>query len=212
MESIFGTSLEEYLFRGIALLLAITVHEYAHALMAVRLGDPTPKWYGRLTLNPFAHLDPIGAIMLLVFKFGWAKPVPVNTRFFRNPRKGMLLIGLAGPMINSIMAYILAFLGVLLFPFAYSLGVGGVFSSLFVMGIQYNLLLASFNLIPIPPLDGSKILWGLLPPKYDAFIIRLERYGYVILLLMVFMGLVSRLVIPIYSVLKIPVDLIFQIF
>lgn len=208
----FGTSFGEYLYRGIALLLAITVHEYAHGLMAVRLGDPTPKLYGRLTLNPLAHLDPIGAVMLLVFKFGWAKPVPVNARYFRNPRKGMFLVGLAGPLTNMVVAYILAMLFRVLFPFVWLSRIAYVFQLIFLTCIQYNLLLAAFNMIPVPPLDGSKILWGLLPPEYDRYIIGLERYGYAILMLLVLTGFTRYLIVPIYSVIVSPVDLIFSTF
>lgn len=208
----FRTPIDEYLYRGIALLLAITVHEFAHGLMAVRLGDPTPKWNGRLTLNPLAHLDPIGAIMLLVFKFGWAKPVPINAGYFRNPRRGMLLTGLAGPMANAVLAYLLAMLFRILFPIVYASRISYAFQLLFLICIQYNLLLAAFNMIPVPPLDGSKILWGLLPPKYDRYIIGLERYGYAILMLLVLTGLTQYLVLPIYSVIKAPVDLIFWTF
>lgn len=170
-----------------AILVALTVHEYAHGWVAWKFGDPTAKQMGRLTLNPLAHLDPVGTIMLLLFYFGWAKPVPVDPRNFKNPRKAMVWVALAGPGANVITALILGLTLQLL------LGTGMVrtFSSVYVMiafAIFINLMLAFFNLIPIPPLDGSRVVEGYLPIRYLAGWERFTRFGWVILIGLILMG------------------------
>ncbi len=165
-------------------LIALTVHELSHGLVAYWLGDPTAKYAGRLTLNPLKHLDPIGAICLLLFRYGWAKPVPVNTRYFKKPRLYMALTSLAGPLSNLLLAFIGAFfyvLSVYLYSLAPSEGalhivcqIWKIFNDYFVF---LNISLAIFNLLPIPPLDGSNILFSFLPEsalsvirKYQHFI------------------------------------------
>jgi len=168
-----------------ALLIALTVHEFSHGLAAYKLGDPTPKNAGRLTLNPIKHFDLFGAIAMLIFKIGWAKPVPVNVRYFRNPKKGMALTALAGPTSN----FILGLIGVFLFAItrshlrvyeannmiyyyeAWELAVYLVLQSFYVL----NLSLAVFNLLPIPPLDGSRIFLSFLPDRYYFGLMRYER-------------------------------------
>lgn len=175
-----------------AILIAITFHEYAHGKTAALLGDPTPGRYGRLTLNPLAHLDPIGTLMLLVARFGWAKPVPVNPFYFTgNRRRGMLLVGLAGPAMNLVLAYLAAF--------GFKLAYNGspLLQDFFRELLFVNLALAVFNLLPIPPLDGSKILQNLLPAGYSSFFYRLEAYGPLILLLCLATGLISRVMVPV---------------
>ena len=145
----------DMLFRIPALLIALTFHEYAHARVANALGDPTPRLAGRLTLNPVAHLDPLGLIMLWLFKFGWAKPVPVNPGYFRDEKRGMLLVSLAGPASNILLAFSAAILIEVLFRLQI---LGGGLGEVLRLTYIYNIVLAIFNLLPIPPLDGAKIL------------------------------------------------------
>ncbi|HEY8450050.1 MAG TPA: site-2 protease family protein [Bacillota bacterium] len=181
--------LESLLLQVPGLLAAIVFHEYAHARTADALGDPTPRSLGRLTLNPLAHLDPIGILMLWVFHFGWAKPVPVNPYHFRDPRRGMLLVAAAGPLANVVLAYVaLALLSA-------GLGVGG-WGELLIWTYRYNLWLAVFNIIPVPPLDGSKILAGLLPPGRGAWLYQLEAYGWLLLVLLLMTGVIGTIMRP----------------
>jgi len=173
------------------ILLALSVHEFSHGLVAYRLGDPTAKNAGRLTLNPISHLDPIGTIMLFLVHFGWAKPVPVDPRYFANPKRDMLRVALAGPVSNMILAFlsgmVIRFIKVNPDPFIGNF-MGEAFIAMMYLSIEINLILAVFNLLPIPPLDGSKILYGLLPPEYDHIAYNLERYGPFILLALLLLG------------------------
>lgn len=174
------------------ILVALTFHEYAHGWVALRLGDPTAKMSGRLTLNPISHLDPVGTIMLFLVHFGWAKPVPVDPRYFKDPKRDMLWVALAGPGANMVTALLS---GVLL-NILFRAGVFGGFSSgsfvnILVLSLQINLALAVFNLLPIPPLDGSKVLRGLLPYRYEHIAWELERYGPFLLLGIVLFGFMS---------------------
>lgn len=159
-------------------LLALTVHEYAHGWAADRLGDPTARYAGRLTFNPLAHLDPLGTFMLLLIHIGWAKPVPVNPHNLSDPRRDMIWVSVAGPGANMFTA--LAF-GIFLRPFQLEgvdfSGLTGLIKLVFVYCVVINLILAAFNLIPIPPLDGSKILMGILPPHPANIYRHLERHG-----------------------------------
>jgi len=177
-----------------ALVLALTVHEYAHAKAADRLGDPTPRLAGRLTLEPWAHLDPIGTLMLLIFRFGWAKPVPINPANFRDWRRGVLITSLAGPLSNIALAAVAALLLAFRFPtwplLAQVPHLWDITYYIFVL----NLWFAVFNLIPIPPLDGSKVVMALLPGRQAYFFARLEPYGPVILMLFLFSGAALPLV------------------
>jgi Zn-dependent protease len=179
-----------------SLIVAITVHEFAHAWTANRLGDPTPKLQGRLTLNPLSHLDPLGTLMLLIVGFGWGKPVQFDPYNLQNPRKEAALISIAGPVSNVIIAIIASALVWFLGPFS-------IISAFIIPFIRLNILLAVFNLIPVHPLDGGKILVGILPQQtaheVESF---LNQFGMIILLLIIlpFFGgtpLVYRIVSPI---------------
>lgn len=180
----------EMLLRIPALLIAISFHEYAHARVSYSLGDPTPKWRGRLSLNPLVHLDPIGLIMLWLFRFGWAKPVEINPSYYKEPKKGTILVSLAGPMANLI----LAFIAMIILKLDI-LRIGVLDSFIYILFL-YNLTLAVFNLIPIPPLDGSKILAGLLPARQAYEFTKLEAYGPFVLILLVYFGLLGKILNP----------------
>ncbi len=197
-----------------SLVVAITVHEFSHALIASGLGDSTARRLGRLTLNPVRHLDPSGTVMLLVAGFGWGKPVPVDQHRLRNGRLGMAVVAGAGPLSNIVAAFLLAIpfkLGILLWD---SPGLGQVqylmnggleagLSDLLGFVIFFNLLLAVFNLIPLYPLDGAKVLVGLLPPDLAARYSRVERFGPMLLVALVLadyalgLGLLWRIIGPI---------------
>ncbi len=181
-----------------AVILALTFHEVAHGWVAYRLGDDTAKLSGRLTLNPLAHLDLVGFLMMVFTRFGWAKPVPVNPMNFRGNRKtGMFLVALAGPLTNLCLAYMTALLIRVVqegwIPY------NPYFYTFFYLFFTINLILASFNLIPLPPLDGSKILAGLLPYRFSRYIYSMERYSMLILIVLVFTGILSHIYLPIYQ-------------
>ena len=194
----FGNSLTSMVATLLAVLMAITFHETAHGYVAYRLGDPTAKNQGRLTLNPIAHLDLIGALMMFVFGFGWAKPVPVNPFYFEGDRtKGMMLVSVAGPLTNLIISFAAYFIYVAGSGFA-----AIPFLSIFLSTtVTLNIYLAVFNLIPIPPLDGSKILAGLLP-KATAykFLNTVEQYGFLILMLLIFFNITDMIMVPVANV------------
>jgi Zn-dependent protease len=173
------------------ILLALTFHEYAHAYVANKFGDDTAKQSGRLTMNPLSHLDPLGTIMIFIVHFGWAKPVPVNPYRLRNPKKDMLWISAAGPLANMLLALLSGMALRFIFTFAQAPdrhSITGLFIFMVIMSLQINLALAIFNILPIAPLDGSKILFGLLPTKYGHTIYLLERYGPFILIGLILFG------------------------
>lgn len=179
-----------------ALLLAITVHEYAHGRTAYHFGDATAKYYGRLTLNPLRHLDPLGTIALFLFGFGWARPVPINPYNFRDYRSGMFWVSFAGPLANFALALFGLFL--LHIPLKYGYYWGPYLQFIDIL-VVFNILLGVFNLIPVPPLDGSKILTALIPERAAAVFRQIEPYAPVLLMIMIFSGAIGRLIFPLYT-------------
>ena len=174
------------------ILLAITVHEFAHAKVADVLGDPTPRLAGRLTLNPISHIDPMGFLMLIIVRFGWAKPVPINPYNFADPKKGNMYVSLAGPLSNFALAWVIAIIYKTL-PFAYPQMINWMLS----YAIWINLALGVFNLLPIPPLDGFHVAENVLPFAYVDFFNRMQHYSMMILVVVVFFG--SPILIEIVS-------------
>lgn len=167
----------EYLYAIPGLYTAIVLHELAHAYVATYLGDPTPKAQGRLTLNPIAHLDLVGLIMMVLFRFGWAKPVQVNPYNFRNPRQGMMWVALAGPLTNVLVAYVA--LSLVRFTGA------GVVRQVLFLTVIYNVFFAVFNILPIPPLDGSRVV-AAVSEAGARFVYSMERWGWIVLLILVY--------------------------
>lgn len=169
------------------LLLSMMAHELAHGFVAFRLGDPTAKYSGRLSLNPLRHLDPVGTAMFILtylfggFIFGWAKPVPVNPAYFRNRQRGMMIVGLAGPAANFVIAVVLALFLNLAHPSVTSLAFG-----VLAMAYQVNIVLGIFNLVPVPPLDGSRVIGGFMRRETYARWVQLDRYGMIFILLIFF--------------------------
>ena len=197
---------EGYLSRIILLtppiLLAITAHEFAHGWVASRFGDPTARMLGRLTLNPIKHLDPVGTLVFFITgMFGWAKPVPINPRYFKDPGKALIWVSLAGPATNLFLAAVSAFVyKILLFAGG---GMGALSSGIYVplvlmveLSIWLNVALAIFNLIPVPPLDGSKVLQNLLPAEQAMAFSRVEPYGFIVLIVLLMTGIVQAVVYP----------------
>jgi len=173
----------------IPLLFSVVIHEVAHGWVAYRLGDPTAKWLGRLTLNPLKHLDPLGTLMLLLAGFGWAKPVPINLNNISNRRKGLILVSSAGIGANILLAFVAQLIFKLLPVSSSEIAVILVFTF-----VQINLTLAALNLIPIPPLDGSKILMGIVSGQARYFLSRLEPYGFFIIIGFLLLGVLNPLI------------------
>jgi Zn-dependent protease len=197
---------EVVLARMIGFIIGVTIHEFAHAWSAYRLGDPTAARMGRITLNPIMHFDPIGFIGLMLISlgwpaFGWGKPVPVNPNLLQGHRKGMAITAAAGPLSNVIIATLL------IFPLRFGgLEVEGFAYTLVTQMIFVNLLMASFNMIPIPPLDGLKILTGILPNFWYQYMVPMERYGFAILLIIILLptgrGIIGSMYAPVFNLLR----------
>ena len=185
-----------------AILFALSMHELAHGWVSYKLGDPTPKMQGRLTLNPMAHLDLVGTLFLIFLHFGWAKPVQINSKYYKHPRTDIVLVSLAGVTMN----FILAILSAAIFAgFEKYFGMPNLNSpshlyDIFMMMIYYGVLinigLGVFNLLPIPPLDGSKVLFSVLPYRFYNFILKYEQYGMFILLILMVTNVLSAIMDP----------------
>lgn len=182
-------NLQDIIIRTIAVLVAIIPHEMAHGYAAYLCGDETAKNDGRLSLNPLHHLDPIGTICLIFFKFGWAKPVMINPNNFRDRKKGTFFVSIAGVLTN----FILAIISVIIMK---HIRLNDFVFELFMNIFWFNIVLGVFNLIPIPPLDGSKLLFSFLPLKYEYHLIKYEKYGYIILLLLIMSNNLDKILIP----------------
>ena len=189
----FFDSLSTMISGAVLVLVTITVHELAHGYAAYMLGDSTAKNAGRLSLNPLVHLDPLGAILLFVAGFGWAKPVPINPFFFKGNRsRGIMLVSFAGPLANLLLALILA----LSIPLVSNFNI--TILQIVANGIYLNIYMALFNLIPIPPLDGSKILAGLIPKGAAyKYLNVMDQYGMIILLVLVLANVIGKIITPI---------------
>ena len=186
----FG-GLQDILIRVVPALLCITLHELAHGFTAYAMGDDTAKNAGRLTLNPIKHLDPMGLLMMVLFRFGYAKPVPVNMMKFRNPKRGMAVTALAGPGSNVLIAAVfLFFYGLFYLPLSRG-NAGGIVLEMIGTTATLSLAMAVFNLLPIPPLDGSKVLFSLLSDEGYLRLMRIERYGFLILAALLFTGVID---------------------
>ncbi|QGY40135.1 site-2 protease family protein [Pseudodesulfovibrio cashew] len=205
-----AAALQQAVILAPGLLIALVCHEVAHGYVAYLLGDPTAKSMGRLTLNPIRHLDPLGTLAFFFVQFGWAKPVPINPNYFKDPRKGMLLTAIAGPGVNFILACVFAIVLHLLASIPFTQG--GLAQSVVVplyyiceAGVFVNLVLGIFNLIPIPPLDGSNVLAYFLPPRLAYKYMSLSRYGFFILIGLILVGrfsgysLVGQVIFPLVS-------------
>ena len=187
-------SLQDFLLRVAAVLLCIIIHEVSHGLAAYCLGDPTAKQSHRLSLNPLRHIDPFGLLMMVVAGFGWAKPVPVDMRYFKHPKSGMAITALAGPVSNFLLAYVALLLRACIFPFLLQNGWTGV-----LVDVEYFLVLVAvlsiglgiFNLIPFPPLDGSKVLGSFLPDQLYYRILHYEQIGIFLLMALLWTGIID---------------------
>ena len=182
----------------VVIFLTLPIHEWAHGFVSTKLGDPTPHYQGRLTLNPMAHIDWMGAAGILLFGIGWAKPVQVNARYYKNPKWGMAIVALAGPLSNIIVAFISIFLYKVIEIFLLLTGLLGdnytllfVISLFFVAIAQINVHLAVFNLIPIPPFDGSRILFTFLPQKYYFKVMKYEQFVFIGILALLYTGVLD---------------------
>ena len=198
------SSLLDAVARVAAVLLCLTVHELCHGLAALSLGDPTAKSMDRLSLNPLRHIDWLGLLMMFTVGFGWAKPVPVDPRYFKDPKKGMALTALAGPASNFMLAFSLILISKGIYLYAdYTPVWNGIYNFLHLTAIL-SIGLGLFNLLPIPPLDGAKVLGGLLPDRTYFALMRYERYGMLLLLLMSFAdvgsGVINRGIAAVYGV------------
>jgi Zn-dependent protease len=207
MEGFLRFPLEQIPFVAISLIIAFTVHELAHAYVAYKFGDPTAKNEGRLTLNPIAHLDPIGTLLIFIAGFGWARPVPVNRAYFKRPRLAGILVSIAGPLSNLLIAFVGILLWETLIKFDLVQALDFIspkmdefMYDLFNMLVSLNVMLFVFNLIPFPPLDGYRILEDLAPENIRSKMISIEPYGSFIFLFLIITPLGSYIFTPIFSV------------
>lgn len=206
----FGLKLVYFMIMIISLLPALTLHEWAHGYAAYKLGDDTAKADGRLSLNPLDHLDPMGAIMMLLVGFGWAKPVPINTRKFKKPKRDIAITSIAGPLMNFIVAIISGLLFVLSVYICQANNITGITAEVIITIFQYSMLLniglGLFNLIPIPPLDGSNVLMCALPPKAAMHYSKLRYYSHYIMIGIVLLNRMPYPLSMISDIIFMPLD------
>ncbi|MBU5293189.1 site-2 protease family protein [Anaerosalibacter bizertensis] len=175
------------------LLIAIIFHELAHGYTAYKLGDPTAKESGRLTINPLKHIDVVGFLFMLIFRFGWAKPVPINPSYFKHRKRDTILVSLAGPMTNFIIAIISALI------ISANFIENAIIIDILVITLWYNIMLGVFNLLPFPPLDGSKIIASILPEKWEYKFYKYERYFYLILVFLIISDTIDKILGPLIN-------------
>lgn len=192
-----------YIISSLAVIfITMPIHEFAHGFVATRLGDPTPRWQGRLTLNPLAHIDYMGAAAILLFGIGWARPVSVNPRYFKNPKRGMAITAIAGPVANVLLAFVFMLLygvlGTIMKLISNVIVIDGLVVFItyvmffFTYVAQISIYLAVFNLIPVPPFDGSRILFSFLPEKYYFKMMQYERYIVIGLFALLYVGVLDK--------------------
>lgn len=192
----FDINFQDLIIQVPVFLFALTIHEVSHGYVASLCGDQTARMQGRLTMNPLKHLDPLGTLAIFLIHFGWAKPVPVDPRNFRNPHRDMMLVSLAGPMANlatMVVSLLVLIVLVSLGP-AIPVFVAEPLMAMFYLSCWINFILAIFNMIPIPPLDGSKVLMGLLPPRYAQQLARLDGAGFILIMILAFTGVFGKLI------------------
>ncbi|MDP4125632.1 MAG: site-2 protease family protein [Bacillota bacterium] len=193
----FGFDLPSLIANIPALMIGFAFHEFAHAWVADRLGDPTPRSQGRLTLNPFVHLDLFGTLMAFLYQFGWAKPVMTNPQYFKgNKLRGRMLVSIAGPLMNLFTAFVGLLLWYLTMHWLHGSSWSGVIALMFKSIVLMNLGLGLFNLLPIPPLDGFGVLGGILPERLAYRLFAFEQYGMIILVLLLFTDILSKVLFP----------------
>lgn len=175
------------------LLIAIIFHELAHGYTAYKLGDPTAKELGRLTINPLKHIDVVGFLFMLIFRFGWAKPVPINPSYFNNRKRDTVLVSLAGPVTNFIIAIISALI------ISSNFIENAIIINILLITLWYNIMLGVFNLLPFPPLDGSKIIASILPEKWEYKFYKYERYSYLILVFLIISNTIDKILGPLIN-------------
>ncbi len=214
----FVSSLTELFARFIVVFTAITVHEYAHGLAAYKLGDPTAKYAGRLSLNPLKHLDPWGALCMLLFRFGWAKPVPINPMYFKDRKRDSAITAVAGPLANILLSFLSTILFALFYVFVYNYHLNFITQFIYTVFVQLamvNISFAIFNLIPFPPLDGSKILGAFLSYENYNKLLTYERLGFPMLIILSLTGLLGRIlslfITPILSLWKLTLNWLINI-
>lgn len=193
--------IREIIILAPAFLLGLTLHEFSHGYVAKLFGDPTASDQGRLTLNPLKHLDLVGTLAFFIMKIGWAKPIPVNAAYFKNPPKDMIWVSLAGPGANFLLAIACAVsvkILVLLAPFIPE-SIGWPLLQMIAAGVWINIMLGVFNLLPVPPLDGSKILLGLLPAEWTPAYKKMEPFGFILLLILFYTGVISKFIVPLIN-------------